>query len=53
MTTVINDWAKILDNKGRVDTFVLAFEKAFNTPLINSLKANCLATVLVERHWDG
>ena len=32
LTTVINDWAKILDNKGPVDTFVLDFEKAFDTP---------------------
>ena len=32
MTTVINDWAKILDNRGQVDTFILDFEKAFDTP---------------------
>ena len=25
LTTVINDWAKILDNRGQVDTFILAF----------------------------
>ena len=31
-TTVINDWAKILDKKGQVDTFILDFEKAFDTP---------------------
>ena len=43
LTTVINDWAKILDNTGQVDTFILDFEKAFDTPLMNSLKANCLA----------
>ena len=30
-TTVINDWAKILDKKGQVDTFILDFEKAFDT----------------------
>ena len=29
LTTVINDWAKILDNRGQVDTFILDFEKAF------------------------
>ena len=29
LTTVINDWAKILDNSGQVDTFILDFEKAF------------------------
>ena len=27
LATVINDWAKILDNKGQVDTFILDFEK--------------------------
>ena len=32
LTTVINDWAKILDNKGEVNTSVLDFEKAFDTP---------------------
>ena len=32
LTTVINDWAKILDNRGQDDTFILDFEKAFDTP---------------------
>ena len=32
LTTVINDWAKILDNRGQVDTFILDSEKAFDTP---------------------
>ena len=32
LITVINDWAKILDNQGQVDTFILDFEKAFDTP---------------------
>ena len=32
LTTVINDWAKILDNRGQVDTFILDFEKAFDNP---------------------
>ena len=50
LTTVINDWAKILDNRGQVDTFILDFEKAFDTPLMNSLKANCLAMELAARH---
>ena len=31
LTTVINDSAKILDNRGQVDTFILDFEKAFDT----------------------
>ena len=50
LTVIINNWAKILDTKRQVDTSVLDFEKAFDKPLMNSLKANCLATVLVERH---
>ena len=29
LTTVINDWAKIFDYRGQVDTFILDFEKAF------------------------
>jgi exonuclease III len=28
---VINDWAKSLDNKQQIDTFILDFEKAFDT----------------------
>ena len=38
---MINDLAKILDNKGQVDTFILDLEKAFNTPpheLLNKSK---------------
>ena len=31
LTTLTNDWAKILDNRGQVDTFILDFEKAFDT----------------------
>ena len=38
LITVINDWAKILDNGGQVDTFILDFEKAFNTPPHELLK---------------
>ena len=36
---VINDWAKILDNRGQVDTFILDFEKAFDTPPYELLKS--------------
>ena len=50
LTTVINDWAKLLDNREQVDTFILDFEKAFDTPLMNSLKANCLAMESMTRH---
>ena len=32
LTTVINDGAKILDNRGQVDTFILNIEKTFDTP---------------------
>ena len=39
MTTVINDWVKILDNGGQVDTFILDFEKAFETPPHELLKS--------------
>ena len=39
LTTVINDWAKILDNRGHVDTFILDFEKAFDTPPHELLKS--------------
>ena len=28
LTTVINDWAKLLDNRGQVATFILDFEKS-------------------------
>ena len=43
LNTVINDLAKILDNGRQVDTFVLDFEKAFDTPSHELLKSNCLA----------
>ena len=29
LATVIDVWAKILDNQGQVDTFILDFEKSF------------------------
>ena len=41
LATVMNDWAKILDNKGQVDTFILDLEKAFDAPHMNSLRVNC------------
>ena len=50
LATVINDWANILDNKGQVDTFILDFEKAFDTPHMNSLRLNCLVMELVVKH---
>ena len=39
LTTIINDWAKILDNRGQVDTFILDFEKTFDTPPHELLKS--------------
>ena len=36
---MIKDWAKILDNKGQVDTFILDFKKAFDTPQHELLKS--------------
>ena len=39
LATVINDLAKILDNKCQVDTFILDFEKAFDTPPHELLKS--------------
>ena len=52
LATVINDWAKILDKKGQVDTFILDFEKAFDTPPphIKFLRVNCLVMELVVKH---
>ena len=38
LITVINDWAKILDAGGQEDTFILDFEKAFDTPPHEFLK---------------
>ena len=32
LTTVINDWAKLLASGGQVDSVMLDFEKAFDTP---------------------
>ena len=39
LTTVINDWAKILHNRGQVDTFILDFENAFDTAPHELLKS--------------
>ena len=47
LTTVINDWAKILDNRGQVDTFILDFEKAFDTPPHELLKSKLFS------YWIG
>ena len=31
LTTVIDDWAKILNKQGQVDTFILDFKMSFKT----------------------
>ena len=52
LITVIDDWAKILDKGGQVDTFILDFEKAFDTPpppLMNYLNVSYMAMALVGR----
>ena len=50
LTTVINDRAKIFDNRGQVDTFIFDFEKAFDTPPHELLKSKLLSMELVARH---
>ena len=49
LITVINDWAKILDNGGQVDTFILDFENLLIHSLMNYLNASCMGIRLVER----
>ena len=39
LATLINDWVKILGNGGQIDTFILDFEKAFDTPPHEQLKS--------------
>ena len=44
LTTVLNDWVKILDNGRQIDTFILDVEKAFDTTpheLIKSKLTGC------------
>ena len=49
LITVINDWARTSDNGEQVDTYILNFEKAFDTPLMNYLNVNYMAMVSVGR----
>ena len=46
LATVINDWAKILDNKGQVDIHI-GLRKSFRHPHMNPLRVNCLVMDLV------
>ena len=48
LTTVINDWAKILDNRDQVDTFILDFEKAFDTLPHELLKVSLTFKCMTE-----
>ena len=43
LTTAIDDWAKILNKQGQVDTFILDFKKAFDTPSHELLKSKLLS----------
>ena len=49
LITVIDDWAKILDKGGQVDTFSLDFEKLSTYPLMNYLNVNYMAMTLAGR----
>ena len=53
LTTVINDWAKILDKEDRLTHSYWILKRHLIHPLMNSLKANCLAMASVARHWNG
>ena len=50
LTTVINDWAKILDIKDRLTHVYWILKRHLTYPLMKSIKANCLAMELVERY---
>ena len=47
LATVINHSAKILDNKGQVDAFILDFKKLLTNPNMNLLRVTCLVIKLV------
>ena len=42
LTTVINDWVKIFDKGGQIDTFILDSEKSFDSPPHELLKSKLL-----------
>ena len=46
---VIKDWVKILDNGGQIDTFILDFEKAFDTPPHELLKSKLFGCGIVGK----
>ena len=49
LITVIDDWAKILDKGGQVDTFILDIEKAFDTNPHELLKGKLYGCGIVGR----
>ena len=49
LITVINDWAKLLDNGGQIDTFILDFVKVFDTLRTNYSNVSYMAMVMVGR----
>ena len=52
LNTEINNWKKILDKKDQVDTFILDFEKAFDTPLRELLKSKLFSYGIAYRWKD-
>ena len=50
LTTVINDWAKILDKKARLTLLYWILKKLSILLPMNSLKAKCFAMDKVEQH---
>ena len=53
LTTLVNDWCKILDNQGQVDTFILDFEKAFDTPPHELLKSKLFSYGIGGKTLNG
>ena len=52
LITVIDDWAKILHNQGQVDTFILDFEKAFDTPPHELLKSKLFSYGIGGKNYE-
>ena len=53
LTTVINDWVKILDKGGQVDTLFWTSRKLLIPRVINFFQENYLFLSLAERHSGG
>ena len=49
LISVINDWVKILDKGGQIDTFLLDFEKAFDTLSHELLKSKLFGYGIDEK----